>query len=161
MERYRWDLIGKVDVTSNYRRIQTNSLSDATFQLVGQSLSYFYWKGIAQSDGVNSEPLDLYYIHSNFNFNCLVFVQRYTIQKTFLSFLQSFYLAWSHISICTHRTEWLTAHALFQFMVVDSFQGCSFFLYSFHNWFIVLGNNCYTFLAFIFFASLQWSCHNM
>ena len=63
LEKYRWVLNEKVNVTSNNRRFRTNNHSVATYELVKKGLSYF---GKVETDGIHSQPPNLQEIYSFF-----------------------------------------------------------------------------------------------
>ena len=62
-------------------------------------------------------------------------------------------------SVCRVNREWLTALAVFPFMVIFSFYGWSFLFLSFLV--NITNNTCYRFFAIVVFALLQWSCCNL
>ena len=59
LENYRRVLNEKVNVTSNNRAFRTNNHSVATYEQVKKVLLYFYPKRIVETDGIQTQPLNL------------------------------------------------------------------------------------------------------
>ena len=59
LEKYRRVLNEKVNVTSNNSGFRTNNQSVATYEQVKKGLSYFYPKGIVETDGIHTQPFNL------------------------------------------------------------------------------------------------------
>ena len=66
LEKCRRVLNEKVNVTSNNRRFRTNNHSVATYEQVKKSLSHFCPQQIVKTDGIHTQPPNLYDIHSFF-----------------------------------------------------------------------------------------------
>ena len=67
LEKYRRVFNEKVNVTSNNRGFRTNNDSVATYEQVKKSLSYFYPKRIVETDGIHTQPLNLWDFESFFD----------------------------------------------------------------------------------------------
>ena len=66
LEKYLRVLDEKENVTSNNRGFRTNNHSVATYEQVKKGVSYFYPKQIVESDGIYTQPLNLWETHSSF-----------------------------------------------------------------------------------------------
>ena len=102
LEKYRRVLNEKVNVTSNNRGFRTNIHSVATYEKIKKGLSYLYPKRIVETDEIHTQPFNLKDIPSFFFLQSRIFIQLQTI-LTFLTLIQSFYIAVSHISNRTRR----------------------------------------------------------
>ena len=59
LEKYRRVFNERVNVTSNNRGFRTNNHSVATYEQEKKGPIYFYPKGVVETDGIHTQPLNL------------------------------------------------------------------------------------------------------